>query len=183
LCLKECGEEETFFSSGLHLFLTWVKTDLGGGRGGASCRSEKRERDGSTGDTRESFLDLTQTAGSDGAVTSAQALLRMEGTREKQREAGDDAPRGGRNDIKGWKEERGRTRRERREQAMRGPPHISGCDFGRKKEKRKLQLSGFKADKQTVGTRDKDGGTERNNSLAGSNADNGRGRNCFIISA
>lgn len=46
-------------------------------------------------------------------------------------------------------------------------PHISGCDFG------KLQLSGFKTDKQTgkkkqtVGMRDKEGGTERNNSLVG----------------
>lgn len=37
------------------------------------------------------FLNLTQTTGSDRAVTSAQALLRMEGWREKQREAGDDA--------------------------------------------------------------------------------------------
>lgn len=38
-------------------------------------------------------MDLTQTTGSDRMVTSAQALLRMEGSREKQREAGDDALR------------------------------------------------------------------------------------------
>lgn len=42
---------------------------------------------------RESSLNLTQTTGSDRMVTSAQALLRMEGSREKQREAGDDALR------------------------------------------------------------------------------------------
>lgn len=38
-------------------------------------------------------MDLTQTTGSDRRVTSAQALLRMEGLREKQREARDDALR------------------------------------------------------------------------------------------
>ena len=39
---------------------------------------KKREGAGGTGDIRESFLDLTQTTGSDRMVTSAQALLRME---------------------------------------------------------------------------------------------------------
>lgn len=38
-------------------------------------------------------MDLTQTTGSDRTVTSAQALLRMEGSREKQREAGGGALR------------------------------------------------------------------------------------------
>lgn len=38
-------------------------------------------------------MDLTQTTGSDRMMTSAQALLRMEGSREKQREARDDALR------------------------------------------------------------------------------------------
>lgn len=38
-------------------------------------------------------MDLTQTTGSDRTVTSAEALLRMEGSREKQGEAGDDALR------------------------------------------------------------------------------------------
>ena len=54
---------------------------------------KKREGDGGTGDMKECFLALTQATGSDRVVTSAQALLRMEGLREKQREAGDDALR------------------------------------------------------------------------------------------
>lgn len=70
---------------------------------------EKKEE---AGDMRESFLDLTQTTGSDRMMTSAQALLRMEGSREKQREARDDALReAGMRKI--LRSERGETERER----------------------------------------------------------------------
>lgn len=87
------------------------------------------EGDGGSGDTRESFLDLTQTTGSDRALTSARASLRTRGAREKRGEAGDDAPGGGR-DEKGIREGRGRERERAAAVAIRGPPHISGCDFG-----------------------------------------------------
>ena len=50
-------------------------------------------RNGCTGDIRESFLDLTRATGSETVMTSAQALLKMEGLKEKQREAGDDTLR------------------------------------------------------------------------------------------
>lgn len=55
---------------------------------------------------------------------STKALLRMEGSREKQREAGDDALReaGMRKVL--------RRESERAVAAIRGLPHISGCDFG-----------------------------------------------------
>lgn len=75
-------------------------------------------------------MDLTQTTGSDRTVTSAPALLRMEGSREKQREAGDDALREGRNEKDIKEGERTDRERERRKRAIRGLPHTSGCDFG-----------------------------------------------------
>lgn len=50
-------------------------------------------RDGRVGDMRESFLDPTQATGSERRVTSASALLGMEGLKEKQREAVDDTLR------------------------------------------------------------------------------------------
>lgn len=75
------------------------------------------------GDIRESFLDLTQTTGSDRMVTSAQALLRMEGLREKQREAGDDALReAGIRKILG--RERGQTEREKEASNKRPTTYI-----------------------------------------------------------
>lgn len=74
-------------------------------------REREREAgsDGGTGDGGESLLNLTQTTGSDRSVTSAQALLRMEGWREKRREAGDDALREAR--MRGDIKRRGRTHR------------------------------------------------------------------------
>lgn len=79
------------------------------------AESERGEGDGGTGDIRKSFFDLTQTTGSDRTVTSAQALLRMKGSREKHREAGEDALRetGMRTILR---RERGQTERERSKQ-------------------------------------------------------------------
>lgn len=74
-----------------------------------------KEWDGGTENIRESFLDLTQTTGSDRTVTSAEALLRMEGSREKQGEAGDDALReAGMRKV--LSRERGEKKRERQQQ-------------------------------------------------------------------
>lgn len=71
-----------------------------------------REKGEGAGDIRESFLDLTQTTGSDRMMTSAPALLRMEGSREKQRQARDDALReAGMRKI--LRRERGQRERER----------------------------------------------------------------------
>ncbi len=115
---SECREDVN--CEFLLMFLCFVRLpDKHTGREGMRVT----ERDGGTGDIRQSFLDLTQTTGSDRMVTSAQALLRMEGSREKQREAGDDALReaGMRKILR--KGERTDTER-RKKQAIRGLPHI-----------------------------------------------------------
>lgn len=82
--------------------------------GREGMRVTEKNREGA-GDIRESFLDLTQTTGSDRMMTSAQALLRMEGSREKQRVARDDALReAGMRKL--LRRERGQTETERSQQ-------------------------------------------------------------------